>query len=362
MLKLKPTVETKGRLGLSFNFLLTSRTCLIFILVRHQKANGGPVRPHSHWIVRTGNYDGWRLVKIKALDLLHNLLLSPTSFSLQSIWSSTATPIGCMSLGPPIASHRPALVARLLSPMLVLSAALFAVCLASASDALTSYRSRDGGPLALAKIYYKYGVPLPDDLAAAVSRLQHTKRATGSTLATPEGQDLLYLVSVDIGTPPQRLNVDIDTGSGDFWVFSSLMLKNQVGGQAVYNPSNSTTASKLGDSTWEITYGDGSTSGGVVYLDQVTIGGLGVLSQAVEVATHVSEGFTGDSNNDGILGLALANNHVRPTKQKTFFGNLQPILDQPLFTVDLKKDAGKFARFASVTPPKTQLNPYSWPL
>ena len=247
--------------------------------------------------------------------------------------------------------------------MLVLSAALFAVCLASASNALTSYRSRDGGPLALAKIYYKYGVPLPDDLAAAVSRLQHTKRATGSALATPEGQDLLYLVSVDIGTPHQRLNVDIDTGSGDFWVFSSLMLKNQVDGQAVYNPSNSTTASKLGDSTWEITYGDGSTSVGVVYVDQVTIGGLGVLSQAVEVATHVSEGFTGDSNNDGILGLALVNNHVRPTKQKTFFfGNLQPILDQPLFTVDLKKDAGKFARFASVTPAKTQLNPYSWPL
>ena len=244
----------------------------------------------------------------------------------------------------------------------MLSTALFAVCLASASNALTSYRSLGGGPLALAKIYYKYGVPLPDDLAAAVSRLQHTKRATGSALVTPEDQDLLYLVSVDIGTPPQRLNVDIDTGSGDFWVFSSLTLKSQVDDQAVYNPSNSTTASKLGDSTWEITYGDGSTSGGVVYVDHVTIGGLGVLSQAVEVAMHVSEGFTADSNNDGILGLAPANNHVRPTKQKTFFENLQPILDQPLFTVDLKKDAGKIARLANVTPAKTQLNPYSWPL
>lgn len=56
------------------------------------------------------------------------------------------------------------------------------------------------GPIALAKAYHKYGVPVSDDLAGAVSRVL-SKRSTGSATTTPEEYDAEYLTPVSIGTP-----------------------------------------------------------------------------------------------------------------------------------------------------------------
>jgi aspergillopepsin I len=201
------------------------------------------------------------------------------------------------------------------------------------------------GPIQLAKIYRKYGVPLPDDLKAAVARILG-KRSTGNAVTTPEEHDVEYLTPVSIGTPEQLLNLDFDTGSSDLWVFSSETPKSQVKGQTVYDPSNSSTAQKLQGYTWSISYGDGSSSGGDVYVDTVTVGGLTVLSQAVEVAQKVSSEFTSDSNNDGLLGLGFSSiNTVEPDAQKTFFDNAMSDLDSPVFTADLKADTRKWPRF-----------------
>jgi aspergillopepsin I len=65
------------------------------------------------------------------------------------------------------------------------------------------------GPLQLAKIYRKYGVPLPDDLKAAVARIrgERGKRSTGSVVTKPEKNDVEYLTPVAIGTPGQVLNL-----------------------------------------------------------------------------------------------------------------------------------------------------------
>ncbi|KAK3342002.1 aspartic peptidase domain-containing protein [Lasiosphaeria hispida] len=199
------------------------------------------------------------------------------------------------------------------------------------------------GPLALAKAYSKYGQPLPPDLQAFIDRIHQQaqqKRSTGSVVTTPQQYDVEYLTPVTIGTPGQNLEIDIDTGSSDFWVFSSETPKSQVNGQTCYNPKKSSTAKKLDGATWEIEYGDGSSSSGDVYLDKVKMGGLNFSSQAIEAATRVSDEFTEDTNNDGLMGLAFGLiNQVRPQKQKTFFENLQPSLDKPLFTADLKSGA-----------------------
>lgn len=201
------------------------------------------------------------------------------------------------------------------------------------------------GPLALAKAYQKFGAPIPEDLRAAVARFRqgrNQKRQTGTVETDAEKHDVEYLTPISIGTPPQNLIVDFDTGSSDLWVFSTEMAAKDIKGQAVYDPNNSSTSEKLQGSTWQITYGDGSSSSGDVYLDTVTIGNLTVPNQAVEAATKVSDEFTDDANNDGLLGLGFSSiNTVQPTPQNTFFDNIKNNLDAPLFTADLKHGARK---------------------
>lgn len=210
------------------------------------------------------------------------------------------------------------------------------------------------GPNQLARTYLKYGAAVPEDLSSAVSRIRNKimselqgvrlpnlpikdKRATGSAPATPEEYDVEYLTPVQIGNPPQTLNLDFDTGSADLWVYSSATPASDVNGQEVYNPGASNTSSKLQGSTWDISYGDGSSSSGDVYYDNVTVGGLSVYPMAVEAATDVSAEFTADTDIDGLLGLAFSKlNTVSPKKEKTFFEAARPTLDKYVFTADLK--------------------------
>lgn len=209
------------------------------------------------------------------------------------------------------------------------------------------------GPTQRAKAYLKYGAAVPEDLSTAVSRIRNKliselkgvrlpnlpikERATGSASATPEEYDVEYLTPVQIGNPPQTLNLDFDTGSADLWVYSSATPPSDVNGQEVYNPSASNTSSKLQGSTWDISYGDGSSSSGDVYYDNVTVGGLSVYPMAVEAATDVSAEFTADSDIDGLLGLAFSKlNTVSPKKEKTFFEAARATLDKYVFTADLK--------------------------
>lgn len=195
------------------------------------------------------------------------------------------------------------------------------------------------GPLALAHAYRKYGVTFPDDLAAAVANIVQ-KREIGSETTTPEEFDVAYLTPVSIGTPPQVLNLNFDTGSSDLWVFSTELPSESINGQTIYDPFKS--GERLSGETWNITYADNSTCNGNVYLDDVTIGRLTVTDQAVEAAKQVSKSFTDSPNMDGLVGLAFSSiNTVTPTQQMTFLDRALPKLDLPVLTADLRHNSRK---------------------
>ncbi|KAK3988981.1 pepsin [Cladorrhinum sp. PSN332] len=205
------------------------------------------------------------------------------------------------------------------------------------------------GARAIYRTYLKYGVPAPEYLVKAVARIDaeneafetKRKRTTGSAAAIPiDVIDIAYVTPVTIGTPPQTLSLDLDTGSSDLWVFSSLTPTNQVRGQEIYTPSKSSTSKVLSGHTWSITYGDGSGSRGTVYTDNFTIGGLEASSQAVQTANQVSSGFTTEPHIDGLVGLGFSTlNTVSPSSQLTFFDNTKSKLDAPVFAADLKYKA-----------------------
>lgn len=198
------------------------------------------------------------------------------------------------------------------------------------------------GAMSVYKTYLKFGVAIPAHLQAAVERTGLlSKRSEGVAVASPtDSLDDAYTIPVSIGTPPQVLQLDLDTGSSDLWVFSSETPSSEVSGQTVYNPSKSSTSKLQSGYTWSISYGDGSSSSGNIYADTVSIGGVSVAGQAVELAKTVSSTFTSDSTVDGLVGLGFDSlNTASPKAVNTFFGNAESQLDSPLFTADLKHNA-----------------------
>jgi Eukaryotic aspartyl protease. len=219
---------------------------------------------------------------------------------------------------------------------------------------------RFNGARAIYRTYLKYGVQPPDYLIEAVAKTDalntaaEGKRDTGSAAAIPvnPNYDIAYVTPVSIGTPPQTLHLDFDTGSSDLWVFSSHLPASQIRGQTIYVPANSSTAKLLADHTWSITYGDGSASRGNVYVDNFTVGGLTVENQAVQCALQVSTSFTRESNIDGLVGLGFSTlNTVVPKSQLTFFDNAKPHMDEPVFTADLKWKSGMLGSFLACSKP-----------
>ncbi|KAK6525916.1 hypothetical protein TWF281_010959 [Arthrobotrys megalospora] len=82
--------------------------------------------------------------------------------------------------------------------------------------------------------------------------------------------------------------------------------------ETVYDPVKSTSFQNKDGATWNISYGDGSTASGTVGTDILTLGGLTIETQAIELANNLSQSFM-EEQGSGLLGLAFSNiNTCRP--------------------------------------------------
>uniref|UniRef100_A0A914W0Y9 Peptidase A1 domain-containing protein n=1 Tax=Plectus sambesii TaxID=2011161 RepID=A0A914W0Y9_9BILA len=164
---------------------------------------------------------------------------------------------------------------------------------------------------------------------------QKAARATGSQTIS-DYEDILYMGSITLGTPPQSFNVVLDTASANFWVVDSSCTTAVCNGAPYtrnkYQASASSTYSNDGRS-WSIQYGPGTASG-TLAIDKFCVAGICYNTQIFGRATSLADGF-GQLPLDGVLGLgwpALAVDAVQPP-----FQNIMPSLDAPIFTVWLDK-------------------------
>ena len=162
----------------------------------------------------------------------------------------------------------------------------------------------------------------------------------GEVPAEDEQNDVEYLCEVAIGTPAQTLKLDFDTGSADLWVWSTELPKStSTKGHTVYDHSKSSTFKASKGSSWKISYGDSSSASGTVGTDNISIGGLVIKNQAIELAKTLSTQFE-QGVGDGLLGLAWGSiNTVSPKPVDTPVENMisqeDIAKDQELFTCHL---------------------------
>ncbi|KAL8862596.1 MAG: hypothetical protein Q9178_001094 [Gyalolechia marmorata] len=172
--------------------------------------------------------------------------------------------------------------------------------------------------------------------------------------AEDQQNDSLYLCPVTIGSPAQVLNLNFDTGSADTWVFSTLLSQSTItAGHNVFDPKKSKSFKGTSGSSWRIAYGDGSSASGSVGTDNITIGGLTVENQSIELARTLSPQFISGVG-DGLLGLGFGSiNTVTPKPVATPVENMIAQSDIPktseLFTAYLGsyKDENDVDRGAS---------------
>ncbi|MBW0559148.1 hypothetical protein O181_098863, partial [Austropuccinia psidii MF-1] len=156
-----------------------------------------------------------------------------------------------------------------------------------------------------------------------------------------------YFASIAIGTPPQLLNVILDTGSSDLWLASSnctISSGCSTGLGPKFDPLKSST-STTSNTQFSIKYGSGSATG-KIYTDNITFAGFNISPQSFAVVdTVTSELLSKDVS--GLLGLGfqpLASSRIMPLWQSLITNGSAYNISFPGFSFAL-------TRFINVTHP-----------
>ncbi|KAK6349395.1 hypothetical protein TWF696_005682 [Orbilia brochopaga] len=121
-----------------------------------------------------------------------------------------------------------------------------------------------------------------------------------------QNKGILYLTNVTVGTPPQPMQLQIDTASSDIWVLSRSIpaCVNPINGHELYSSgcsfgsfdfTKSVTFKLLGKDRFCIFYVDGTSAAGDYAADTFAVGGATVQGMQIGVAkeTNLSYGVMG---------------------------------------------------------------------
>ncbi|KAJ9096404.1 hypothetical protein QFC21_005226 [Naganishia friedmannii] len=164
------------------------------------------------------------------------------------------------------------------------------------------------------------------------------------------GDGTWWAGNVSVGTPPQIFEVDFDTGSSDLWVTGNCWY--------CYEPRNSTTAIDL-HRNFSISYVDGSSTAGPVYLDTVAIGSLVAENQAV-AAVNEASGSIGDPAESvwSIMGMAWPS--LSRSGNSTFMNTLSSGNDIPTSQFSFSLDNGSAELFIGGANPDKYQDDFVW--
>ncbi|EUC54550.1 aspartic protease, partial [Rhizoctonia solani AG-3 Rhs1AP] len=165
-----------------------------------------------------------------------------------------------------------------------------------------------------------------------------------------EANSALWAGAIEIGEPPQRFQVEFDTGSSDLWVFSSTCVAQGCSSDNKYDASQSSSGKRRGR-TFSTQYAHYAGISGPVYADTVTVAGLSAEGQLFSSINRI-RGTDEYYDTDGLMGLAF-----RPISQleaPTFIDTLlsQGKISKPIFSMRLASDAGSEIYIGGSNPSK----------
>ncbi|KAL0954630.1 hypothetical protein HGRIS_003585 [Hohenbuehelia grisea] len=121
-----------------------------------------------------------------------------------------------------------------------------------------------------------------------------------------EANDIGYLATITMGTPPRDFLLLMDSGSADLWVGAENCQSEAGGGCGNHKFLGPQSSSSFVDTKapFEVTYGTGNVKGDIV-TDNINVAGLVLNKHTFGVATAESVDFSDDSTPfDGLMGLA----------------------------------------------------------
>jgi hypothetical protein len=156
------------------------------------------------------------------------------------------------------------------------------------------------------------------------------RRASDNTQVYNAQASLLYLVNVTVGTPGQKMSLQLDTGSSDIWIpwansAPCSTSENRCKTNGLYSESKSSTYSLLQSNSFLISYVDGTRIKGDYISDVFGVGSASIKNMTMGLAKSATENSNvGDFQ--GIIGVGYETSEAVYAQTGQTYQNLPSLM------------------------------------